>query len=461
MFGQSFVKTPSPTPTDVQIRPGCLRPEQVAVRGYKHAMVLLIAATIAVNRTVEIRNCPLIEETRVLSEIFEQCGGLVSYENETLRLNPRAFQHGTVPDQLAERIHGSIYLLPVLLGRFGSVMLPETGGCRLSSAEHNGRPVHHMLTVLEAFGAEFTAQDGWIVGTSQGFHAIDIDIQQFSTRDDVLTGHFVSGATKTAILAALFVEHGETIIRNPYPKPDVQELLLFVEEAGYRVQRGPQEIRISRASVELSEQQVLNHDLMSCISTVMTYIALAVHARVPLQLTGLTVERVRAGLAEELRLLSKMGVPLEWVEDSLHILRAPSITNIDIDVTSVGIYSDHQPFFALMFLQGDRPARIREFVWPERFEYARELRKLGAQITFEDGAIVVHPSSLDRAGQTLVATDLRAAAALLLAAVGVNGRTEIKNIHHIERGYDDLLDTLSRIGVDVETLAVEIVAGDC
>jgi UDP-N-acetylglucosamine 1-carboxyvinyltransferase len=152
-------------------------------------------------------------------------------------------------------------------------------------------------------------------------------------------------------------------------------------------------------------------------------------------------------LAAELALLDEMGVVLTWREDFLLVQPPAQVRSVDVEVTSVGIYSDHQPFFALMLLCGDRPASIRERVWTGRFTYARELVKLGALIEIGNGEILVHPSVLKSFDGTLVATDLRAAAALVIAACMTMSPIRVAGLDHLQRGYAALLSTLERLGV--------------
>ncbi|NTY37434.1 hypothetical protein [Burkholderia diffusa] len=439
------------TSSDLHVTSSALRPVPLTVSGYKHAAVGLIAASIALNRPVVLSNVPDIEDVAVLCQIIRDGGGLAQLDAGVLHIDTREFRPPVIPESLSRRVHGVLYLLPVLLGRFGAVRLRESGGCALDgSGAGPQRPVHHMLSVLERFGARVESRDHVIDGTAGGFHACEIDFMDYSDRADVLTGPLVSGATKTAILAAACVRDGETRIRNFYRKPDVTELLAFLLKAGFDVRVDGDDVTVSRCAA--SDRHPVRHHLVSCLSEVMTYIALAQHCRVPLTLRGLTTERLRSGLAAELSLLNAMDVPLEWRDSELVVGPARRLRATDIEVTSAGIYSDHQPFFALMLLRADGPSHIRELVWKKRFSYANELNRLGARIVQDQNAIVVTPSSLAETGQTVVADDLRAAAVLTVAALGIPGTTIVRNAHHLARGYPDLPSALQRLGARVEWL---------
>ncbi|MBF0630831.1 MAG: hypothetical protein HQL89_07545 [Magnetococcales bacterium] len=443
--------TRPPHPRDMRISPSCLQPTTIAIGGYKHATVGLIALAIALEQRVVLTNVPDIEDVKVLSEIIRQGHGVAHWDEGILTLDTRGFHPFDIPESLSRRVHGVLYLLPVFLGRFKRVRLGESGGCPLDgSGSGPQRPVHHMLAVLERFGARFRLEDQEIQGETEGFTGCTIDCMAFSERSDLLTGPLVSGATKTAILAAACTRSGHTRIRNPYPKPDVTELLHLLAQAGFIVRREGRDLILIPPDGVSPRPPALRHHVVSCLSEVITFIALSQHCKVPLTLIELTEERLRQGLAAEFALLDAMGIGLDWGKNVLRVTPAARITSCDIEVTSVGIYSDHQPFFALMLLDGDRPARIREAVWKKRFSYARELSRLGADICLTEAGITITPSALTRGGLTVVADDLRAAAVLVLAALTAPGRTTVQNVHHLERGYPNLMEVLINMGACVD-----------
>ncbi|MBF0109949.1 MAG: hypothetical protein HQL76_12310 [Magnetococcales bacterium] len=439
--------THPPLPRHARITPAPLHPATVALGGFKHATVGLIALAIALEQQVVLTNVPDIEDVKVLCELIRQGNGVAHWNHGTLTLDTRGFFLSDIPESSSRRVHGVLYFLPVLLGRFKRVRIGPSGGCPLDgSGSGPQRPVHHMLAVLERFGARFRQEGHEIQGETSGFTACTIDCMSFSERPDLLTGPLVSGVTKTAILAAACTRSGPTRIRNPYPKPDVTELLLLLDQAGFIVRREGRDLILIPPDTVPQPPPALHHHVVTCLSEVITFIALSQHCKVSLTLTGLTVKRLRQGLAAEIALLDAMGVGLDWGKDLLEVTPSPRLASQDIEVTSVGIYSDHQPFFALMLLDGDRPARISEAVWKTRFSYAHELSRLGACIHPTEGGITITPSSLTQGERTVVACDLRAAAVLVLAALTAPGTTTVQNVHHLDRGYANLLDVLAGMG---------------
>ena len=419
----------------------------IPVAGYKHAAVQLMAAAVIVNYPVEISNVPLIEDTRVLAEIIRWCGGQATQTGHRLSVDARSMSSADIPEALSAPVHGSLYLIPSFLARLGEVEFGGSGGCQIGSSIMNGRrPVSHMISVMERFGARFDQTDGRLRGYCPGFHATTLDILDYSDDDYAVNGPLVSGATKTAILCALGCKDGESHILHPYRKSDVLELLRFARKCGFAVEMDAEGIRVARER----EAKATTHDLMSCLSEIITYVSLAIHTGTPLQLTRVTPERAKEGLRPELEVLARMGVRLEWGQDSVLVAPPVTIYPTNIEVTSSGIFSDHQPFFALMLAHAAGVSRIHERVWTERFHYVHGLSQLGARIARQGSEIKVYPSDISCPGQTVTANDLRAAAVLLLASLTVPGVTTIRNAYHLQRGYENLVATLKVLGARID-----------
>ncbi|WP_339466617.1 hypothetical protein [Pseudomonas sp. EA_65y_Pfl2_P74] len=435
------------TSSVIQIDGALLQSGVVRVGGFKHAFVSVMSACIATRGTVLLSNVPDILETEIMCSLVHQLGGTVCSRGNALQIECETISRTEVSPVLSREIHGSIYLIPALMAACKEVRFRESGGCRIGSGTSGARPVEHMIRILQAFGAQFEERRGWLCGYAKRWEHASFNIMHFSNSRDLLTGPLVSGATKTAILGSLGVcEAGHSTVLHPYTKPDVTQMLAFIRAQGASVIDEANGFHLSsrRRTGDCSNT---TFTLISDLSEIITFVTLAVVMHVPLRIEGVTAEHARHGLATEIELLERMGIALAWTEDSLLVSPPKKLRSVDIEVTSVGIYSDHQPFFALMLLCGDRPAFIRERVWTNRFTYAKELRKLGAQIEIGDGEILVCPSRLLPFDGTLEATDLRAAAALVIAACMTKTPVKIAGLNHLQRGYASLLSTLSTLGV--------------
>jgi UDP-N-acetylglucosamine 1-carboxyvinyltransferase len=420
------------------------------INGYKHAMVQIVAAAIALNMKVNITNAPMVDDTFVLRDIINDCGGKAEVMEHSFVIDPSDMTISEINPRLSRKIHGSLYLMPAFALRFGRFRFEEAGGCQIGDKNAKGaRPVAHILDVMKRFGIDTTLSDEVLYGKNNGSNAdMEIDILHYSDDSNRATGSQISGATKTAILCAAGRE--ETVIQNPYVKTDVHDLLRFLRLAGYSVELSDERLVIRKLKDLVTRPVKLQ--LTGCVSEVMTYIALAVHTGINLTLGVDNVPMVLNGLKEELTLLEHMGVHIHSDDHSLSIPKVTKIKRVDIHVTNTTIQSDHHPFFALMLLRGDGESQIKEEVWRERFAYVSELQKLGAKLRQAGNVLYVTPSLLDEGGHILEAADTRAAAILILACLTVSDETVIANVHHLHRGYENLLPQLQLLGAKIETL---------
>jgi UDP-N-acetylglucosamine 1-carboxyvinyltransferase len=250
------------------------------------------------------------------------------------------------------------------------------------------------------------------------------------------------------LICAAGVDPGtSTTVRNPYPKPDVIDLARYLDASGFIVDRSEWSITVTKSGPAKAVRMHVTPDL----SEIMTYLTLAVLTGHSIALKAEGMARAFAGLAPEREVLARMGIVLALSGDELTARTTGAIRSADIDVTSVGVYSDHQPFFALLLTRGDRPATIREFVWKTRFDYVEGLEAFGARVERVDGGILVYPSLLSRPARPVAAYDLRMAGMLVVASLTVGGGVVLRNMGHLDRGYSAIWQNLGRMGGSFKT----------
>jgi UDP-N-acetylglucosamine 1-carboxyvinyltransferase len=422
------------------------------VAGFKHALVPLLAAGVLADAPVIIRNAPDIEDTRTLAEILRRLGASVVFDepSRTLTLDPAGLRGWRIPDELSVRIHGAVYLLPVLLARLGRVAVGALGGCRIGDRRQDGeRPLEHMLDVLRRFGARIDRTRGMVYGECRGLTGTTIDLAEYAVpapHDRRPTGPLYSGASKTALLAAAGAT-GISVLRNPYPKPDVTELAAALAAAGVPVHTEPDRIVVHGLG---GLPRGFDHVLVSDLIETVTFVTCAVALGQPLELSNITADRLRQGLLPELGHLARMGVDIGWNGSTLRVRPPETVAAQDIVAASHSIYSDSQPFFAMMLMGARRPSTITEAVWKDRSQYVRSLVQLGGRISTHGPVITIEPGRVHRAGQHIVAGDVRAAAVAVVAALGIDGPTVIEGVRHLARGYEGLVDTLRVAGARIE-----------
>jgi UDP-N-acetylglucosamine 1-carboxyvinyltransferase len=421
----------------------------VGVAGFKHVFVSVVCTAVAANVAVEVINTPDILDVRILAEILEHCGARVMRNGDRLFMDPGPMARARVPASLSEQIHGSIYLIPALLARLGEVQIGPTGGCRIGDMDGGARPVRQVIDVMERFGATVRIQDGHVIGTATRLTPAEIDIRAFSTWGNELAGPYVSGATKTAIIAGAGA--GAFGLVAPYGKVDVTASLEFLSQIGFRISGsvdGQQRLS-GRREANIPDGHIGRVLLPPDLAEIMTFLVLSIIRGIDITVFGVPL-RTGEWLQEEIRTLNLMGVGLRWTEDAVRADRPPRIRPTDIKIHGRGIYSDHQPFVALALLRADGRSTIHDGVWRNRFQYADELIRAGAAIErIGPGVIGLSPSRLSPPAGGFSGCDLRGVAALLLAALCMDGPVKISGVEHLARGYEGLFGKLRRLGADV------------
>jgi UDP-N-acetylglucosamine 1-carboxyvinyltransferase len=428
----------------------------VRVSGFKHSLVTVIGAACAARAPLVIANCPDLAETSVLAEMINGLGGTAHRGTGSLIVDAGEMSGNGLLDGPANQIHGSVYLVPGVLGRTGEAALPTDGGCQIGDERGGRRPVEQYLSVLERFGAHVDAAARRPVIRARRLTGCEIDLLDYTTNRPLRTGPLYSGACKMAILCAA-VAHGTSVLHNLYPKPDVTDLVTVLRDFGADIETTLTGSLIVHGRGPDGLDRPVLHTLLPDLIEVVTWIcAGTLLAGDELRIGGTGMPRALAALRPEREVFERMGVELGSTADELVVRRAESLRRTDLVVTSPGVYSDSHPFFALLATLADGTTSITETVWTKRFGYANGLTALGAEIAQHAGAVsVTGPRPPRVAGQTVHAPDLRAAAVLVLAALRVDGRTTVSGVHHLARGYPDFAGALRSLGADVHDLQEE------
>ncbi len=421
----------------------------VAVAGFKHSLVTILAATTAVGVPVRLTSCPDIVETAVLADLLAGVGARVERRGDALEVDPRGIRSGDLDPDLVARVHGAPYLAPGLLARTGSARVPAAGGCRIGAGPEGRRPSAHYAAVLSRFGADVApSADGALVCRADRLRACTIDLREF-TRGDGSRENLYSGATKMALLAAATAE-GTTFLLHPYDRSDVVDLLDALDATGAEVERRPASIAVTAPSAP--RRQPVAMELRPDLIEVVTWVTIgALLADEGLWIAGAQMSRAVQGLTAEIEIWEAMGVPLRVAPDGISVERARALrsTSIIVDHHS-GIYSDSHPFFALLGTAASGRTTIVERVWPDRFGYIPGLQGLGFAVERDGPSVVIDgPTRGPRSTDAIVGEDLRSAAVLLIAALATPGSTSVSGLAHLGRGYAGLVPSLVSLGAQI------------
>jgi UDP-N-acetylglucosamine 1-carboxyvinyltransferase len=405
----------------------------VCVSGSKNAALPEMAAALLTSDRVTLHNVPKVSDTAVMADIVRELGGRSEGEG-TIILDTGAAVRSDVPDQLGRRMRATIVLLGALLGRFGRARVPRPGGDDIGA-----RRVEQHLRGLRQMGAHIKETEDEIVATADRLRGgrIVFDLP-------TVTG------TENILLAAVKAE-GRTEIFNAAREPHVQDLCRLLGRMGARIEG----IGTERLIVDgTSELRGAEHTVVADYLEAGTYAIAAAAAGGELRIECSRPEDLLVPLLK----LEQAGVRVETGPDWFRVGRQPRTQLKPIDMstwTFPGFPTDLQAQYMALMTQADGESVISEYVHENRFQHVRELAKMGAGITVEGRlhAIVHGPCRLH--GTEVAIPDIRSGAALVIAALCAEGDSLLRNVWHVERGYEDMAGKLASVGARIKAVSVD------
>ncbi|MFQ5966912.1 MAG: UDP-N-acetylglucosamine 1-carboxyvinyltransferase [Acidimicrobiia bacterium] len=398
----------------------------VSVSGAKNAVLKHMVASVLAPGTHVLRNVPAIADVELMVEVLTYVGATCTTEGDVLTIVMPEVVRPEAPLDLVRRFRASILVLGPLLARCGVARVAFPGGDELGA-----RPIDMHIDGLRRMGAMFSLAHGVLTGNVEGrLRGAEIDLEFPSV-----------GATENLMLAAATTD-GETLIHNAAREPEIQDLAKLLSEMGARIEgTGTATVRIEG----VTELVPADHEVIPDRLEAGTYAAAAA-------ITGGTVtvkDCVPADLRMELHKLAEAGCEISRGDDAFEVT-GPN-RPIAVDVATLpfpGFHTDMQPQMVSLLSVADGTSIITENLYDARFRYVGELARMGADITIEGQHAVVR--GVERlSGCPVEAPDIRAGAALVLAGLRADGYTRVGEIHHIDRGYGDLVGKLRSLGAEV------------
>lgn len=418
-----------------QIRGGSPLRGEYPVKGAKNAALPILAATLCRNGIHEIYGCPRIADAVSMTNILKALGARCRWEDQCLIVDSRNLDSTVVPRDLMAQLRSSVFLMGSLLARSGEAAIYRPGGCNIGS-----RPIDIHTDGLRRLGFDVTE-----------------DEEKVLCRGKCRGGRYVLpypsvGATENLMMAALSGD-GLTILENCAMEPEITDLQGFLRTCGYRVHGGG----TGTITIEGGENDGIPSSERGQQNTMYFIMEDRIEAATYLMaLAGTGGEGVLTGvrsvyLDEVLSTLKTMGCRIRTFEDRI-ALSAPARLKSPGSITTApypGFPTDCQPQLLTLAAAADGTARIREEIFENRFSHKKDLMKMGANIeTCGKNAIIRGVGALH--GAQVRALDLRGGAALVLAGLMAEGTTVVTDIHHIERGYEELGDGLRQLGGNIE-----------
>jgi UDP-N-acetylglucosamine 1-carboxyvinyltransferase len=403
----------------------------VVVPGAKNSVLKLMATTILCDGAHELTNVPNIVDVAIMGDLLAAIGVEMSRSapGEVVLFNTGKIIP-VAPYELVERIRASINVLGPLLARCGEVRLSMPGG-----DDFGARPIDMHIAGLEAMGAEFKFSHGYLEARADRLHGADITLSFPSV-----------GATENLMTAAVLAV-GVTTIDNAAREPEITDLCEFLVAMGAQIE-GIGSSRLVITGVEQSALRPVSHRTVPDRIQAATYLAACAVAGGELNVIGARADHMMMLLDR----FSEMGLQITPTDHGINVVAHERPRSIDIATLPYpGIATDYKPLIITMLAVADGVGIVTENLYPGRFRYVEELQRLGADVrTSGHHAVIRGVPRLS--GAPVKAHDIRAGAAMVVAGLAAEGETRISGIHHIDRGYDDLVGRLQSVGATIERI---------
>jgi UDP-N-acetylglucosamine 1-carboxyvinyltransferase len=397
----------------------------VRISGAKNSALKLMAASLLAAGTSSIENVPRIQDCFTMVEVLEHLGAVVAWQDGNMTIDTSAVSSYEAPYELVSKMRASIVVLGPLLARFGKASVAMPGGCNIGS-----RNIDLHLKGLENMGVTFGSEHGYLhanVGELRGA-VIALDYPSV-------------GATENVMMAAV-AARGTTVVENAAREPEIVDLAQMLREMGARIE-GEGSTKLEIEGVEGFSPTA--HRVVPDRIEAATFAIAACITQGDVTLK----EAVAAHLDMPLAKLSDAGAVIETLDDGLRVSMERRASAIDfVTLPYPGLATDIQPILMALLATSEGTSIVTENVFESRFMFVDELKRMGADIQTEGHHAVVRGAERLSAAPVR-ALDLRAGAAMVVAALSADGVTEIGDMHHVDRGYEDLEAKLSGLGAQV------------
>lgn len=405
----------------------------VKTSGAKNAVLPIIAASILGTSPSRLDEIPALEDVRTICAVLECLGIKVgASEPHTLKIDSREITSCEAPYELVRSMRASFLVMGPLLARKGYARISQPGGCAIGT-----RPIDLHLKGFEALGVKIEQGHGYIEASApDGMTGANIYLDFPSV-----------GATENIMMAAAMA-NGTTVLENPAEEPEIVDLANYLNQMGARV-RGAGTNVITIEGV--SELHGVQHSVIPDRIEAGTYMIAAAMTGGDVIIENVLPEHQKPLIAK----LREAGALVEEDIDRIHVVGSGKLKAVDIKTLPYpGFPTDMQAQMMAMLSVAEGRSKITETVFENRFMHVVELNRMGANITTEGrSAVITGPAHLT--GCTVRATDLRAGAAMILAGLVAEGATEICDIYHIDRGYEEIAAKLTRLGADIKRVGTK------
>ncbi|HQZ95228.1 MAG TPA: UDP-N-acetylglucosamine 1-carboxyvinyltransferase [Pyrinomonadaceae bacterium] len=414
-----------------KIRGGNALRGKIEIGGAKNSALPCLAATLLTAETVTLHNVPYVKDLITQRRLLEDLGATVlTPELRTHKVTAGKIETFEAPYELVKTMRASVLALGPLLGRFGQAKVSLPGGCAIGT-----RPIDLHLKAFEQLGATVSLESGDVVARAPQGRLIGaiIDFEKVT----------VTGTENVMMAASL--ARGKTIIKNAAKEPEIEDLADLLNKMGARIKGA------GTAVIEIEGVEALGgaeHTIIPDRIETGTFMVAAAITGGEIEIKSCRPEHLTA-VIEKLR---EAGVDIEELNSSTLLVKVGSGGLKAIDITTKehpGFPTDMQAQYMALMTQAEGESKVVETIFENRFMHASELIRMGADITIHGNTAVVHGKT-KLMGARIIASDLRASASLVLAALCAEGETTIDRVYHIDRGYETIVRKLRSLGADIE-----------
>lgn len=398
----------------------------VKISGSKNASLPILAATILSEKTNKLYNVPQIKDTKTTLEILKLLGCKIKQNSGKIEINSKHITKTEIPEHLMREMRSTVIMAGALLGRFKEVTFSYPGGCDIGS-----RPIDLHINAFKKLGVEITEEAGFIKCKANKIIGTNIDLDFPSV-----------GATENIILATV-LSTGTTTINNAAMEPEIIDMVQFLKKMGAKIQgEGTNQIIIDG----VEKLSGVSYNIMPDRIEAGTILCAVAATGGSVTLDNVMPEHLTAVINK----LEETGCKIEINNKKITLNAPKKLKSIDIKtMTYPGFPTDLQQIFATMLVKASGTSIIVENIFESRYKYISELRKMGAKITVEGKTAIIKGARKINA-TTVVCTDLRGGAALVIAGLMAKGKSRVENIGYIQRGYENLENKLGSLGAKIK-----------
>ena len=404
---------------------------EVRISGAKNAAVAILPAVLLSDGPCVIENLPNISDVTTILKTMQSLGAQIKLINKSsVEIDPAHVNSFVVTKKMAEGMRASSYFLGALLGRMNRARVAPPGGC-----DFGVRPLDQHIKGFESLGARVTIENGMMDAKASRLNGCSVYLDMVSV-----------GATINIMLAAVKA-NGLTVIENAAREPHIVDLANFLNSMGANI------MGAGTGVIKIRGVKKLNGTSYSIIPDQIeagTYMAAAVAAKGDILVTNVTPKHLESIIAK----LTEVGAKITEYDESVRVqmTRRPRKCNVKT-MPHPGFPTDMQPQMATVLSLADGTSIVTEGVWDSRFRYVEQLTLMGADIQVDGKmAVITGVKALNSA--PVKAVDLRAGAAMIIAGLAADGVTEIEEIDHIDRGYEDVVEKFSALGADIKRVPI-------